>query len=705
MARLPTIQDMGPRPVLRPQRGIARVTQAGAMGEEVARLGADVNAIGDQIYEREATAAAKERDTYVSEQIRSLLYDPETGYMGRKGRDAATIRADMDAQLQRLEEEALKGLNKGATEKLEPFLARRLESARLTMDQHAMGARQDWILGASNARVAAAGQDAIFDFSRTEESLATIRTEIREQSRINGWSPEETEVRLRAAESGVYADQIKRMAPIDPVAALDYLGQHRDKLTPNELISLESTLIPQAKRYKGRQAGQAAAMTGVSPEYMAATRQAESGGNNLAKNPNSTALGPYQFLQGTWMDVMQKHPELGLTIDGRTDPAQAERAFRAFTADNAKVLTSNGIVPTGGNLYAAHFLGAGDAVRVLSADSRAMLTDLLSPAVINANPFLANMSVAGFREWSSRKGGRGIAFSESPAGYESLLEIEDPIERAAAFEEYELRMGVAANAAKQQRQALSQSAFEFVLGGGSIADLGLDTQAALGEDEWTSLRAVERNLATGQPILTEPETYVSLMEMGSDPSRRNEFLNENLLKYRHLLDDGDFNRIVQMQADVRAGKGSASAPSVSTIMSVADASLRAVKIEKSKDPESYAQFQSMITRWATANPEAASDPAKLQAEITRQLMPVVIDPRGLGNKQSGVAFQMDVDGDPLDPDDDLTPGDLRDGALRVNGKTISNQMIDDFAQGFEQRYGRAPTVQEFLDAVTGSGLF
>lgn len=74
--------------------------------------------------------------------------------------------------------------------------------------------------------------------------------------------------------------------------------------------------------------------------------QAESGGNPNARNPNSSATGPGQFLDGTWADLMQRHPELGLTADGRTDPAQVAKALPVFTRDNAATLQSEGVPVT-----------------------------------------------------------------------------------------------------------------------------------------------------------------------------------------------------------------------------------------------------------------------------------------------------------------------------------------------------------------------
>ncbi len=139
--------------------------------------------------------------------------------------------------------------------------------------------------------------------------------------------------------------------------------------------------------------------------YFKATRRSESGGNDAAANPNSSALGRYQFIDSTWTDLMAKHPELGLTADGRTDAGQQERAIRAFTADNARTLKSNGIGVDPGALYAAHFLGAGGASKVLQGDPNGPVSAYVDPSVISANPQLQGMNVGQFREWAASKGG------------------------------------------------------------------------------------------------------------------------------------------------------------------------------------------------------------------------------------------------------------------------------------------------------------
>jgi Transglycosylase SLT domain len=139
-----------------------------------------------------------------------------------------------------------------------------------------------------------------------------------------------------------------------------------------------------------RQASQA---TGASFNYLLATAQVESGLNPQAGAATSSARGLFQFIQQTWLATMkQAGAALGYgryaaaiskTASGdyevrdsglrseilklRNDPTANAVMAGAFTKANATVLSERlGRAPSEGELYIAHFLGAGGAARLLT---------------------------------------------------------------------------------------------------------------------------------------------------------------------------------------------------------------------------------------------------------------------------------------------------------------------------------------------------
>lgn len=125
----------------------------------------------------------------------------------------------------------------------------------------------------------------------------------------------------------------------------------------------------------------------------------ESGGRLTARNPRSTAVGPYQFIASTWLHIartsfatetaeLKPHQVLEL----RTDMNFARRAAKIYTEENAAHLAANGHPATFANLRLAFLVGAGGAVRILSAKSDVPVATLLGATVIGANPFMRAMT-------------------------------------------------------------------------------------------------------------------------------------------------------------------------------------------------------------------------------------------------------------------------------------------------------------------------
>lgn len=129
--------------------------------------------------------------------------------------------------------------------------------------------------------------------------------------------------------------------------------------------------------------------------------RAESSGNDLARNPRSTAVGAFQFIEATFLDVVARHfstetagqtPAQILAL--RTNRAFARRAAEAYTIDNAGRLAAAGLKPTFAHLRLAYLVGPAAAVRVLRMPPQASAALVLGPAVIRANPFLAGYTTA-----------------------------------------------------------------------------------------------------------------------------------------------------------------------------------------------------------------------------------------------------------------------------------------------------------------------
>jgi hypothetical protein len=135
--------------------------------------------------------------------------------------------------------------------------------------------------------------------------------------------------------------------------------------------------------------------------YLDRLMMSESGGNDDAKNPMSSALGPYQFITSTWLDIVNRHfPDevRDLTRDEvlalRTDRRIARKAAEVYSRENAELLAGSGVAPSFAHLRLAFLIGGSAAVKVLQAKPEDAVATLLEPAALRANPFLYGMTVS-----------------------------------------------------------------------------------------------------------------------------------------------------------------------------------------------------------------------------------------------------------------------------------------------------------------------
>ena len=143
---------------------------------------------------------------------------------------------------------------------------------------------------------------------------------------------------------------------------------------------------------------QASTKTGVDFAYLMQQANAESSFDPHAKARTSSATGLYQFIESTWMRMVDKYGDkYGIETDGmsrreildlRKDPEIASNLAAEFAGENERFLNDHWGGEVGSTeLYLAHFLGAGGASAFLNAKDENPLQSgaVLFPAAAKAN--------------------------------------------------------------------------------------------------------------------------------------------------------------------------------------------------------------------------------------------------------------------------------------------------------------------------------
>lgn len=153
--------------------------------------------------------------------------------------------------------------------------------------------------------------------------------------------------------------------------------------------------------------------TGVEFDYLLKTAMRESSLDCQAKSRTSSACGLFQFTEQSWLGTVKKYgAELGLAKEAaaieqngnryrvenaaqraeilalRNDPHVAALMAGAYTQESASSLENRlGRSVGEGELYVAHFLGAGGAAKLIGAaeETPNARADLLFPAAAEAN--------------------------------------------------------------------------------------------------------------------------------------------------------------------------------------------------------------------------------------------------------------------------------------------------------------------------------
>lgn len=318
-------------------------------------------------------------------------------------------------------------------------------------------ARETWALDFNQSTLGSRNRVLDLSQSRTRESkLVDAKSGLEGYQSIIADPDAAEDVRAKArkeAEASIAA--LNRNGLLSPADAADWnekiikggefvLGQRQIERDPNVISGgvpsdIRKVIVDAASRY------------GIDPNALVAIAAIESGGNPNAKNPNSSAGGLFQFVDGTAKDY-------GLA--NRYDAAQAADAAARLARDNAAHLrTTLGRDPTAGELYLAHQQGAGGAASLLK-NPNALATDIVGYDAVRLNGGAPGMTAGQFAaKWINKVGaGSGTVPSwydnASPSDqlkFEAMSnarqgEIDRQIaaqtaaDRAAAVDDYRLRI-------------------------------------------------------------------------------------------------------------------------------------------------------------------------------------------------------------------------------------------------------------------------
>ncbi len=185
-----------------------------------------------------------------------------------------------------------------------------------------------------------------------------------------------------------YEDFVKSQEKLIDASPLTPLEKQQQK------AAVRNALAFTAEQARAQQNPAGVVAEGAGGSYRNKIRTKESGGNDGAANPSSTAVGRYQFLEGTWNQFAGKAGVPPVTAENRgtkNDPRLSgewqEKALDQYVAASTAALTSSRLPVTDANLYLLHFMGQAGGVKFLRSlqENAGASAASLFPAEAGAN--------------------------------------------------------------------------------------------------------------------------------------------------------------------------------------------------------------------------------------------------------------------------------------------------------------------------------
>lgn len=436
--------------VARAQRSLA--SDMLGFGQDMAAIDRTYQQFNKRRQEAEDTVAIDQRQLLLNQRmapiIQQKLASPDTGnpdFITKLDEDLAKVQAAVDTEMD----------EKG--HKLSPAGKQKYEHAAM---QLRVGAARGAAVAANNQRVSLLA-------TRAEENVDAVARMAGANGDVDG-AMERVKSSVESMRPVLAPDKFKDFSERAQSFVLkSTIDGHIRRGEIDKAQALVDRYTGFAKPDAGevqKQVVDAARARGVDPAVALAIVGIESDYDLNARNPKSSASGIYQMTADTARrmgltgapDPISGLPTTGLPADVKDQAA----AGAALIADNVSALQRGlGSQPTPTDVYLAHFLGAPTAVRALRADPATKITDVLSPAQIEANAgithngkALKDWNVGEMYGWATSRmkgglnqanaflGGRTVSAADATVPLKDAMALGHTVHNAAIAERGRLRV-------------------------------------------------------------------------------------------------------------------------------------------------------------------------------------------------------------------------------------------------------------------------
>lgn len=455
------------------------------------------------------------------------------------------------------------------------------------ISEHVLRESKTYRQGVHESGIDLAGkQIATGDLNDIGEGIARINEQIAGLAQLNGYSPEQIQALTRQyaspyvqaaigsrLDAGDLAGAQRLMVEfddyLDAKGSVQVMAAYKSAYETQEVIALADAYFASGEvDFTPSQPGDGYAVynQGYNRERVKAKlfRQ-ESGGNNTAKNPLSSAYGKAQFIKSTWdafgdsdigKSIRAQHGNPALKSNAwyalRADPAIAEAATDWYLRENERKLKQADVPWNDTTAYLAHFRGAAGAIAMHKADpgenARAHLLRVhgkkKGQEIIDANPtvFRKERTVGDIVAWAANAMGVKPD-GELPTGRpqapqrKSYNEAKDfaqqqwptnPRKQQLFLSRVGTKIDVETEQATQAHAAVMSDAVMRIWSGESVADLPPSLTAQMGGDDIIKLIQLENESRSAQQTKLKRESWGEYMEY-SDPQKLQTLSREQVI--------------------------------------------------------------------------------------------------------------------------------------------------------------------------------